>query len=222
MTQEEQLQQAFDAVAKMKKDVEDLKALDLESAFQTGGPRTRRGSAAAKVQHGEVIIKVKDGLLRARDGETLLVGPVIGPPPELPTAVGGVDQRLYRTVTPMRSKHQRTMINKIWKYRNFKKCGVCGGFDTYKTRNLDDTNGVEIWCYQCGAKDDEVLQEYQPAPQPKFKQRECADCGNQMFPERGERIFPTGETDPSTGRLDCRCVSCKKIFDAANEKEKKA
>lgn len=215
MTQDEQILKALAEIEQARKDIAELQTMDLTSALQTGGPRSYRGSSQArKVQHGQVVVRVKDGFLRATDGETLLAGPMMGAPPDPITAVDGVDHRLYRTVTPMRSKHQRSMINKIWRYRNFKKCGQCGCFDTYKSRGLADTNGVDVWCYQCGAQDEDVLQDFQPLPETVHKQRTCADCGKEIWATRGELMFPTGDTDPTTGRPDYRCEPCKKLLDA--------
>jgi hypothetical protein len=218
MTQDEQILAALAAVEQARKDIAELQTLNLDSALQTGGPRVSRGSSTSKVQHGVVVVKVKDGIMRAEDGETPIAGPVIGAPPDPVTAVDGVDHKLYRTTTPMRSKHQRTMINKIWKYRNFKKCGQCGCFDTYKSRSLADTHGVDVWCYQCGAQDEDVLQEFQPLPEPKHKQRTCADCGKEIWATRGDLMFPTGEKDPGTGQPDYRCLGCKTKLDVAAKK----
>ncbi len=207
MTQDEKILQALADLEQMKKDVEKLQSMNLDSAFQTGGPRAYRGSAAKKVQHGTVIIRVKDGLLRASDGETVVPGPVAGilVNPENPD---GMDHSLPRTSTPMRSKHQRSMIEKIWKYRNFKKCGNCGCFDTYKSRCLDDTQDIEFWCYQCGAQEEDVTKEFEPLPEARHKQRECALCGKEIWATRGEKMFPTGEVDTATGRPDYCCEKC--------------
>jgi hypothetical protein len=63
-------------------------------------------------------------------------------------------------IKPVRK--QMTRLNKVWKYRNFRKCGVCEEFDTWEARvdpyNKENVGIVhaEIWCHKCGATDFEV------------------------------------------------------------------
>lgn len=60
---------------------------------------------------------------------------------------------------PMRK--QIIGMNKVWKYRNFKKCLNCESFDTWEARYEAYSDGVnkvhaEIWCTTCGSVDFEV------------------------------------------------------------------
>ena len=204
MTQEQQILAALKMVEDARKEVAALESMNLDAMLQTGGPRTRGTSSMRKIQHGEVVIRAKGGVLEA--GFVLAA-----PPPEL-------DLSLPRTTTPMRSKHQRTSMFKIWKYRNFKRCGTCGCFDTYKSINLEATKGIDLWCYQCGAQEDDVLKEYEPLPDSKPPQRMCADCGKEIWITRGEKMFPTGEIDSNTQKPDYRCLPCHTLVNAAAKK----
>lgn len=78
-------------------------------------------------------------------------------------AVGGeLELRDEGPTKPMRK--QMLMMNKVWKYRNFKKCSHCGAFDTWESRTdpwAEDKFGPrpthsEIWCQTCSATDLEV------------------------------------------------------------------
>ena len=58
-------------------------------------------------------------------------------------------------------RKQMTRLNKVWKYRNFKKCGICESYDTWEARTDPYDDGVrvvhaEVWCHTCGATDFEV------------------------------------------------------------------
>ncbi len=60
-------------------------------------------------------------------------------------------------------RKQMLMLNKVWKYRNFKKCLNCEAYDTWESRTdpYNEALGVrqthaEIWCHTCGAIETEV------------------------------------------------------------------
>jgi hypothetical protein len=59
-------------------------------------------------------------------------------------------------------RKQMLRMNKVWKYRNFKKCANCEKYDTWEARTepyaLANVGVVhaEIWCHTCGAVDFEV------------------------------------------------------------------
>lgn len=58
-------------------------------------------------------------------------------------------------------RKQMLRMNKVWKYRNFKKCNNCELYDTWEARTQPYSDGVrivhaEIWCHTCGAVEFEV------------------------------------------------------------------
>lgn len=60
-------------------------------------------------------------------------------------------ERVGQNTRPIRQKWQMPAIRSIWKYRNFKRCGNCGAYDTYQTWNGNDVTR-QYWCYTCGAR----------------------------------------------------------------------
>lgn len=136
-------------------------------------------------------------------------------------------------------KGQSVVLMKHWKYRNFRKCGSCGTFDTYESRNPGWTRGVvtrenadkqkyeveieiKYWCYKCGATNDEVTKKYVEVEQfaPKARITCCAECGDPISFSRGDLAFPTGERDPVTNRPDFNCKKCNEALSAKKGGEK--
>jgi hypothetical protein len=137
-------------------------------------------------------------------------------------------------------KAQSFKLMKHWQYRNFRRCGQCGAFDTYKsrspiwtrtmvTRKRPDGQEYEVevevlfWCYKCGAINDAVTAKYADVDPFELKgfTTFCAECGKELdLTKAGMRTFPiTGQVDPTTQRTDRNCEDChKKLQDEARAK----
>jgi hypothetical protein len=122
---------------------------------------------------------------------------------------------------------QGRMMRKVYKYRNFKKCGNCGAFDTWQ----DHSTG-KIWCYTCSAVDSQVTKkfadEYDAALldvselegdaehdalkkiyRAQRKPLECSVCDQEIpYWKHGVVVYPTGAKDES-GRAIVVCETCK-------------
>lgn len=108
-------------------------------------------------------------------------------------------------------RKQMLRLNKVWKYRNFKKCSNCEAFDTWEARvdpyNVENVGIVhaEIWCHTCGATDFEVA-DNMPAhigswAPPKETDKERADKEKRRAYREERALYSLVQSPKTIGEL---------------------